>query len=164
MKVDVDPALVERYLLELAQHGAYGETGVWRTAYSPEWVAAQDQVSAWLEDAGLEVRSDAVGNVWGRLAGAEGGRVVATGSHVDSQNPGGRYDGALGVIAGILAVSIVASLLFPKEAKAHDPVEHDPLHPGNGATGSMSGDHMPSADRAGSVVVEPEAQRIPPAA
>jgi allantoate deiminase len=104
VKVDVDPALVERYLLELAQHGAYGETGVWRTAYSPEWVAAQDQVSAWLEDAGLEVRSDAVGNVWGRLAGAEGGRVVATGSHVDSQNPGGRYDGALGVIAGIVAL------------------------------------------------------------
>jgi allantoate deiminase len=104
VKVDVDPALVERYLLELAQHGAYGETGVWRTAYSPEWVAAQDQVGRWLEDAGLEVRSDAVGNVWGRLAGSEPGPVVATGSHVDSQNPGGRYDGALGVIAGIVAL------------------------------------------------------------
>jgi tellurite resistance protein TerC len=36
---------------------------------------------------------------------------------------------SLGVIALILASSIVASLAFPKEAKEHDPVEHDPLHP-----------------------------------
>jgi allantoate deiminase len=104
VKVDVHPALVERYLLELARHGAYGETGVWRTAYSPEWVAAQEQVSEWLEDAGLEARRDAVGNVWGRLAGSEGGPVVATGSHVDSQTPGGRYDGALGVVAAVVAL------------------------------------------------------------
>ena len=50
------------------------------------------------------MRNDAVGNVWGRLAGTEAGPVVATGSHIDSQNPGGRYDGALGVIAGIVAL------------------------------------------------------------
>jgi allantoate deiminase len=111
--IDVDPGLVERYLLDLARHGAYGETGVWRTAYSPEWVAAQDQVSAWLEDAGLEVRRDAVGNVWGRLAGSEGGSVVATGSHVDSQNPGGRYDGALGVIAGLVALRTLGEQFGP---------------------------------------------------
>ena len=104
MAVDVDAGLVERFLLELARHGAYGETGVWRTVYTPEWTAAQDQVAGWLEDAGLEVRRDAVGSVWGRLAGSEGGPVVATGSHIDSQAPGGRYDGALGVIAGIVAL------------------------------------------------------------
>jgi allantoate deiminase len=102
--IDVDPGLVERYIFELARHGAHGETGVWRTVYSPEWVGAQDQVGEWLEDAGADVRSDAVGNVWGRLAGSEDGPVVATGSHIDSQNPGGRYDGALGVIAGIIAL------------------------------------------------------------
>jgi allantoate deiminase len=102
--IDVDAGLVERYLLELARHGAYGETGVWRTAYSPEWVAAQDQVAAWMAEAGLEVRSDAVGSVWGKLAGSEGGPVVATGSHIDSQTPGGRYDGALGVVAALVAL------------------------------------------------------------
>jgi allantoate deiminase len=104
VNVDIDAGLVERYIFDLARHGAYGETGVWRTVYSPEWVAAQDLVGDWLADAGLEVRRDAVGNVWGRLAGTEDGPVVATGSHIDSQNPGGRYDGALGVIAGIVAV------------------------------------------------------------
>ncbi len=113
MRIDVDPALVERYVLELARHGAHGETGVWRTVYSPEWVAAQDEVSGWLEDAGLEVRRDAVGNVWGRLPGTDGGPVVATGSHIDSQTPGGRYDGALGVIAAVVALRSLREQLGP---------------------------------------------------
>ena len=104
MVIDVDPGLVERLLLELARQGAYGETGVWRTVYTPEWLAAQDQVAAWLAEAGLEVRRDTVGNVWGRLAGSEGGPVIGTGSHIDSQTPGGRYDGALGVVGGLVAL------------------------------------------------------------
>jgi len=113
VRIDVDPALVERYVLELARHGAHGETGVWRTVYSPEWVAAQDEVSGWLEQAGLEVRRDAVGNVWGRLPGTDGGPVVATGSHVDSQTPGGRYDGALGLIAAVVALRSLREQLGP---------------------------------------------------
>ncbi len=104
MRIDVDADLVARHLVKLAQHGAHGETGVWRTAYSPEWVAAQDEVTAWFEEAGLKARRDAVGNVWGRLEGTEDGPVVATGSHIDSQTPGGRYDGALGVIAALVAL------------------------------------------------------------
>jgi len=42
--------------------------------------------------------------VWGQLVGAEEGRVIASGSHIDSQTPGGRYDGALGVIAALVAI------------------------------------------------------------
>jgi allantoate deiminase len=103
-KIRIDPAMVERHVMELARYGAHGETGVWRTVYSPEWVAAQDRVAAWCEEAGLRVRRDAVGNVWGRLAGSEVGKAIVSGSHIDSQRPGGRYDGALGVIAALLAV------------------------------------------------------------
>ena len=102
--VRIDPGAVERQIMELARYGAHSGTGVWRTVYSPEWVAAQDQIAAWCEEAGLTVRRDAVGNVWGRLAGRAGGKSIVTGSHIDSQRPGGRYDGALGVIAGIMAV------------------------------------------------------------
>jgi len=104
MPVAVDAALLERYVFELARHGAHGETGVWRTAYSPAWVAAQDAVAGWYAEAGLEVRRDAVGNVWGRLGGDDPASVVASGSHIDSQTPGGRYDGALGVVAALVAV------------------------------------------------------------
>jgi allantoate deiminase len=104
LKVEVDAVLVARYVNELAQFGAHGQTGVWRLVYSPEWVAAQDCVAEWCEDAGLRVRRDAVGNVWGRLEGNAGGKAVVTGSHIDSQAPGGRYDGALGVVAAVVAV------------------------------------------------------------
>ena len=103
-RVRVDPGLVEHYTLGLAKHGAYGETGVWRPVYSPAWVAAQDQVAAWCEEAGLRVWRDAVGSVWGRLESANRGKAIASGSHVDSQRPGGRYDGALGVVAALTAV------------------------------------------------------------
>lgn len=103
--IHIDPKLVEKYVMELARFGAVGETGVWRTVYSPEWVGATQQYAEWCRDAGLETHSDAVGNVWGRLPGSEpGGKAVVSGSHIDSQTPGGRYDGALGALAGLIAV------------------------------------------------------------
>ncbi len=102
----IDPERIESTIAALAEHGAHGETGVARLVYSPEWVAAQDQVAAWMEEGGLRVERDAVGNVWGYLDGRdrEAGMIV-TGSHIDSQNPGGRFDGALGVIAGVTALA-----------------------------------------------------------
>jgi allantoate deiminase len=112
-EVRIDPELVERYIVELARHGAHGETGVSRTVYSPEWVAAQDLVASWCVEAGLDVRRDAVGNVWGRLEGTASGRVIASGSHIDSQTPGGRYDGALGVIAAVVALRALREQFGP---------------------------------------------------
>jgi allantoate deiminase len=106
--IAIDPNAVEESLRTLAGFGGYGETGVWRVAYSPEWSAAQAQVETWCRDAGLEVRRDAVGNVWGRLEGSEPGGVIATGSHVDSQTPGGWFDGALGVVSAVIAVRALA--------------------------------------------------------
>ncbi len=102
--IQIDPHEIERYISKLAGFGAHSQTGVWRTVYSPEWVAAQDQIARWCEEAGLEVRRDAVGNVWGRLAGTEPGNSIVSGSHIDSQRPGGRFDGALGVISALSAV------------------------------------------------------------
>ncbi|MFW6075293.1 MAG: hydantoinase/carbamoylase family amidase [Chloroflexota bacterium] len=103
-RIQVDPAVVESYIMTLAHHGAHGETGVWRPVYSDPWFDAQRQVAGWMEEAGMAVHWDAVGNVWGRIEGSEGGDVILTGSHIDSQLPGGRYDGALGVLSGLLAV------------------------------------------------------------
>ena len=100
----IDPRRVESAIQELSQYGAHGETGVARLVYSRSG-SPQDQVAAWMEESGLRVERDAVGNVWGYLDGG-GDReqpIVAT-AHIDSQNPGGRFDGALGVVAGILAV------------------------------------------------------------
>src|SRR3989454_3362103 len=62
-------------------------------------------VAGWLKEAGLFVRRDAVGNVWGRIEGSRGGRAIVTGSHIDTVRGGGALDGALGVVAGIEAVT-----------------------------------------------------------
>lgn len=104
MSAYIDPALVEHHLMRLAEFGACHGTGVCRAVYTPEWVHAQQQYAAWCAAAGLHVRWDAVGNVWGRLAGESNAPAIVTGSHVDSQLPGGRYDGALGVVGGLIAV------------------------------------------------------------
>lgn len=100
----IDHSQVGAYIDTLARFGAFGETGVRRLVYSPEWVAAMDQCRRWAEQADLDVSTDAVGNLWARIPGNDPGRSVVTGSHIDSQRSGGRYDGALGAICGILAL------------------------------------------------------------
>ncbi|MBS3651029.1 Zn-dependent hydrolase [Pseudaminobacter sp. 19-2017] len=102
--IEISPELVERYVLELASYGAVQATGVSRTVYSPEWVGATERYVEWCTEAGLEVNRDAVGNVWGKLKGREPGKSIVSGSHIDSQTPGGRYDGALGAVAALIAL------------------------------------------------------------
>lgn len=102
--ITFDPAAIWERIETLAQFGKHGETGVARPVYSPEWQAAQNEIASWAERLGLDVRWDAVGNVWAKLQGSEEGKSIVTGSHIDSQLPGGRFDGVLGVIAGVTAL------------------------------------------------------------
>jgi acetylornithine deacetylase/succinyl-diaminopimelate desuccinylase-like protein len=72
--------------------------GANRIGYSPEEDAAHDLARMWLEEAGLEVRVDDAGNLFG------GTDPIWTGSHLDTVPEGGKFDGALGVVAAIEAV------------------------------------------------------------
>jgi allantoate deiminase len=103
--VEIDERRLLRRLDDLAQRGALPKGGIYRPLYSPQWSSSMELVAAWMKDAGLLVRRDGVGNVWGRIEGSRGGRVIATGSHIDTVRGGGALDGALGVVAGIEAVS-----------------------------------------------------------
>lgn len=102
--VDIDETEVEDLLMALAEIGRVGETGVSRLAYSRQWTEAMNMCRTFAEKAGLEVRHDVVGNLWARLPGTSDGPVISTGSHIDSQDPGGRYDGALGAAGGLIAL------------------------------------------------------------
>jgi hydantoinase/carbamoylase family amidase len=62
-----------------------------------------------MEEAGLEVTVDPAGNLFGRLHGTSDGKEVWTGSHLDTVPNGGRFDGALGVVAGLEAVERVGA-------------------------------------------------------
>jgi acetylornithine deacetylase/succinyl-diaminopimelate desuccinylase-like protein len=93
---------VERVLQRLEElYVIGGGPGANRIGYSPEEDEAHRLARGWMEQAGLEVSSDAAGNLIGRHPA--GGDVWA-GSHLDSVPNGGKYDGALGVVAGIEAV------------------------------------------------------------
>lgn len=82
-----------------------GGPGANRSGYSPEEDTAHELAAGWLREAGFEVEVDAHGNLIGRLHGDEPELPeVWTGSHLDSVPQGGRYDGALGVVAGIEAL------------------------------------------------------------
>jgi allantoate deiminase len=72
---------------------------------TPALVAARDAIAQWMRDAGLEVRTDAVGNVRGRGQGsAPTAPALLLSSHLDSVRDAGRYDGPLGILVALEAV------------------------------------------------------------
>lgn len=104
----IDAERLNRWVGELARIGATAGGGVCRLSASAEDGLARDWFRARLHEFDLKLSVDAVGNMFGvaELAGP-GAPLVLTGSHLDSQPSGGRYDGAYGVLGGLEAVVAV---------------------------------------------------------
>ena len=100
----IDPAQLQARIDQLGAIGVHPNGGLYRALYDDGWVEAMALLTRWLEEAGLTPRFDAVGNLWGRVEGTDGGKAVVSGSHVDTVRQGGKYDGALGVHMAISAV------------------------------------------------------------
>jgi acetylornithine deacetylase/succinyl-diaminopimelate desuccinylase-like protein len=93
---------MDRVLARLEElYAIGGGSGANRIGYSPEEDEAHRLARGWMEESGLDVSSDAARNLIGRHPA---GGDVWTGSHLDSVPNGGKYDGTLGVVAGIEAV------------------------------------------------------------
>jgi N-carbamoyl-L-amino-acid hydrolase len=88
----------------LAEIGRLPNGGVRRISYTPEDLQARQLVREWMAEAGMSVRIDAGGNIIGTYPGKAAIAALATGSHLDTVLSGGRYDGSLGVLAGIEVV------------------------------------------------------------
>ncbi len=99
--LSIDGQRLLRRLDELAHIGAIPGGGVCRLAFSDEDKAGRDHVVRWMKDLKLDVRIDAIGNVIGLRKGKTNTPPVMTGSHIDTVRTGGRYDGNLGVLAGL---------------------------------------------------------------
>ncbi len=114
-------ALLEQYcdqlhpMLEwLAHYGADPQGGVSRLLYTPEWVQAQKALAQYMTKHGLDAFYDQAGNLTGRLIGtAPELPTIATGSHIDTVIMGGKYDGAYGVVAGVLALAYLKEAYGP---------------------------------------------------
>ena len=100
---------IERLLGRIAELGEIGRidgpAGEWgnaRLALTDDDRLGRELVVSWMRDLGLSVAVDAIGNVFATRAGTDPAAApVMTGSHIDTVRTGGRYDGNLGVLAGL---------------------------------------------------------------
>lgn len=89
-------------LMDLAEIGATPKGGNCRLALTALDGQGRDLVTGWMRDAGMTIRVDQVGNIFARRAGRNDALPpVMTGSHIDTQPTGGKFDGCFGVLAGL---------------------------------------------------------------
>jgi len=97
----IDGARLSWRLEQLGQIGGLPGGGNARLAFTDEDKQGRDLVVGWMRELGLEVTIDKIGNTIGVRKGLEDTAPVMTGSHIDTVRTGGRYDGNLGVLAGL---------------------------------------------------------------
>src|SRR3984957_10396290 len=104
-------------LMGFAEIGATPKGGVRRLTLTAVGKRARDRFRTECEALGLTVRIDAIGNMFARRPGRDPNRLpVLFGSHLDSQPSGGKFDGALGVIAGLEVMRSLNDLGIATEA------------------------------------------------
>ena len=104
LRVDVDRLMARIEALGVigAVLGPAGERGCARLALTDADRDGRNLVTGWMHDLGLRVSIDAIGNVVGTRGGTDPtAAAVMTGSHIDTVRNGGRFDGNLGVLAGL---------------------------------------------------------------
>jgi len=97
--------------MDLASIGAIDGGGCARLALTDEDAAGRDLVVGWMHQLGLKVTTDVIGNVIGTWDVGKGSPVM-TGSHIDTVRTGGKYDGNLGVLAGLEIIETLQESSF----------------------------------------------------
>lgn len=98
----IDGERLWRSLMDLAKIGATEKGGVCRLALTDLDRQARDQFKAWCTQAGCSITIDRMGNIFARRSGLDNSlSPVMTGSHIDTQPTGGKFDGNYGVLAGL---------------------------------------------------------------
>lgn len=92
---------------DIAKFGKNNQNGITRFPFTTEYKQAIDLIIKWMEEADLIVRRDSIGNIIGRRKGNRNNPIIMTGSHIDTVENGGKFDGVTGVIAGLEALEIL---------------------------------------------------------
>lgn len=104
IQAPVDIGLAERLFDELRQRTST-DRGITRASYGLGEQIAHDMVRREARKLGLDVSSDAAGNLYMTMKGREAGPAIFIGSHLDSVPMGGNFDGAAGVLLGLSVLS-----------------------------------------------------------
>ncbi|NNE96519.1 MAG: Zn-dependent hydrolase [Acidimicrobiales bacterium] len=118
LSIDIDR--LQQRLADLAAIGAIeGTDGCSRLALTDEDREGRDLVMAQMNELGLDITIDGIGNVVAVMPGQTKGPPVMTGSHIDTVRTGGRYDGNLGVLAGLEVIETLKTAgVIPKRPLA----------------------------------------------
>jgi N-carbamoyl-L-amino-acid hydrolase len=115
--IQVDGDRLWRSLMEMAKIGATEKGGVCRLALTDLDREGRELFMAWCREAGCALRVDAMGNIFARRPGRNPDAApVLTGSHLDTQPTGGKFDGVYGVLAGLEVVRTLNDLAYETEA------------------------------------------------
>jgi len=99
MDIQIDIERLKKTITALAEFGRNTGGGISRPSFSKPDLEAREWLKILFGEAGLEVRQDGAGNIFGRMEGE--GKTVMAGSHIDSVVNGGQYDGPAGVLAAL---------------------------------------------------------------
>ncbi|GAB1803651.1 allantoate amidohydrolase [Priestia megaterium] len=114
-KVAVNGERLKNTLERFAEYGRTPNNGVTRLALSEEDRLARDYFCSCCRDLGMDIKIDDLGCIYATLEGVEDKPPVVIGSHMDSVKKGGRFDGILGVVAGLeLVRTLVEHNIKPK--------------------------------------------------
>jgi len=152
MSIEIDDKRLSAEIDAFAGISEAEAPAVTRIVFTPTDLKARAWMRARCEDAGLQLRQDAVGNIFARWVGSDpSAPVVGTGSHIDAIPNAGKYDGVVGVLGGLEAIRAlqregvrprhsIELLIFTSE---------EPTRFGIGCLGSrlLSGTLLPQAAR-----------------
>ncbi|NQZ30657.1 MAG: Zn-dependent hydrolase [Oceanospirillaceae bacterium] len=131
-------------LMQMAKIGATAKGGVCRLALTDLDREGRDLFVSWCEDAGCTVTIDKMGNIFARRPGTDNSLPpVVTGSHLDTQPTGGRFDGIYGVLCGLEVIRTLndhnIQTLHPIEASVWTNEEGSRFPPAMVASGVFAG-------------------------
>lgn len=109
MDININLERLKSDIMDLAQIGRDPNGGISRPSFSKADLQAREWLKSRIKDAGLDIRQDGAGNIFGRLQGetegqeeGQGGlKTIMAGSHIDTVLNGGEYDGSLGVLSAL---------------------------------------------------------------
>ncbi|MFR9676436.1 Zn-dependent hydrolase [Streptomyces sp. TR06-5] len=147
----------------LAEFHEPGRPGWTRGAFSPSYVASRDWMAGRMRDAGMSVHRDAANNLIGTLPGTDpDAPALVTGSHTDTVEGGGRFDGIIGVLGALEAVRTLtdAGIHLAHELRVVDFFNEEPNQYGLSCVGSralvgaVGAEHLRLDDGAGETLAE----------
>lgn len=136
-----DVIRLQRDLEQLADYNKTPEEGITRILFTKEELAARDYIKTRMEETGLYVEEDGIGNIFGVLAGSDPSLAsVWTGSHIDTVPNAGCFDGMTGVVGGIEALRLIKESGMPhkRDIKVIVFTSEEPTRFGKGCLGSRA--------------------------